>query len=873
MDLFMGNRVGVYMPLHNCFFCIFAKIFFKMEIKYSDEMNYALEESGKIAAYYHSPNIGIEHLTVAVLRYPNESTTKNLFNIYRVDIDALRTKIEELIDSNENKVEIDAANLKFNTQTDNMLRLSYLISKEFRSDVVESYHFILAVLRDGRNDASNVVKMFLVRAGLSYASFSAEVKKELNMGAGRTESLVSSEDEVDEEEDRRFAARSAKDGAKGSATPMLDSFGKDLTKFASEGRLDPVVGRQKELERIAQILSRRKKNNPVLIGEPGVGKSAVAEGLAMNIVQGHVSRTLMNKRVVALDMASLVAGTKYRGQFEERVKTILTELEKNPNVILFIDELHTMVGAGNSPGSMDASNLFKPALARGELQCIGATTLDEYREYIEKDGALERRFQKIILEPTTPEETIEILNNIKDKYEDHHLVRYSEDAIKACVTLSNRYISDRCLPDKAIDALDEAGARLHIQNIHVPDELLDVEKEIADFEKLKSEAIKEQQYNAAAGYRDQIKQLESKLATLKKEWETQSDLQRPIVTEDTVAEVIAMMTGVPVQRIAKNEGERLMRMADELKGTVIGQDDAILKIAKAIRRNRAGLKDPNKPIGTFIFLGPTGVGKTYLAKVLAEYLFDSQDAIIRIDMSEYMEKHTVSRLIGAPPGYVGYEEGGQLTEKVRRKPYSIVLLDEIEKAHHDVYNVLLQVLDEGQLTDGMGRKVDFKNTILIMTSNIGTRELKDFGTGVGFSTEATKAAQNKVEQGILEKALKTNFSPEFLNRVDDVIYFNSLGKEEIIKIIDIELKKVIGRVQDLGIEIHVTDKAKNHLAEAGWDANYGARPLKRAIQKNVEDLLAEEILNQTLPQGSVVDLDYDDLKEEIVILNKKVLHE
>ena len=842
-----------------------------MEIKYSDEMKYALEESGKIAAYYHSPNIGIEHLTVAILRYPNESTTKNLFNIYRIDVNALRTKIEELIDSNENKVEMDASQLKFNTQTDNTLRLSYLISKEFRSDVVESYHFILAVLRDGRNDASNAVKMYLTRAGLSYASFSAEVKKELNMGAGRTESLVAPEDEIDEDEDRRFSARAAKDSAKGSATPMLDSFGKDLTKFAAEGKLDPVVGRQKELERIAQILSRRKKNNPVLIGEPGVRKSAVAEGLAMNIVQGHVSRTLMNKRVVALDMASLVAGTKYRGQFEERVKTILTELEKNPNVILFIDELHTMVGAGNSPGSMDASNLFKPALARGELQCIGATTLDEYREFIEKDGALERRFQKIILDPTTPDETIEILNNIKDKYEDHHLVRYSDDSLKACVSLSNRYISDRCLPDKAIDAMDEAGARLHIQNIHVPDELLEVEKEIADFEKLKSEAIKEQQYNAAAGYRDQIKQLENRLADIKKEWESQSDLQRPTVTEETVAEVIAMMTGVPVQRIAKNEGERLMRMADELKGTVIGQDDAIIKIAKAIRRNRAGLKDPNKPIGTFIFLGPTGVGKTYLAKVLAEYLFDSQDAIIRIDMSEYMEKHTVSRLIGAPPGYVGYEEGGQLTEKVRRKPYSIVLLDEIEKAHHDVYNVLLQVFDEGQLTDGMGRKVDFKNTILIMTSNIGTRELKDFGTGVGFNTEATKAAQNKVEHGILEKALKANFSPEFLNRVDDVIYFNSLGKDEIIKIIEIELKKVIGRVQDLGIEIHVTDKAKEHLAEAGWDANYGARPLKRAIQKHVEDLLAEEILNQTLPQGSVVDLDFDDLKEEIVIVNKETI--
>ncbi len=841
-----------------------------MDIQYSQEMSYVLEESGKIATYYHSPNIGIEHLTVAILRYPNESITKSLFGIFRVDLDQLRTKIEELIDSNENKTTEDIPNLRFNTQTDNTLRLSYLVSKEFRSEVVESYHFILAILRDGRNDANNVVKMYLTRAGLSYATFAAEVKKELNMEAGRTEALVTPYEESDED-DRRISSKPQKEGSKGSATPMLDSFGKDLTKYAAEGKLDPVVGRQKELERIAQILSRRKKNNPVLIGEPGVGKSAVAEGLAMNIVQGKVSRALMNKRVVSLDMASLVAGTKYRGQFEERVKTILTEIEKNPNIILFIDELHTMVGAGNAPGSMDASNLFKPALARGEMQCIGATTLDEYREFIEKDGALERRFQKIILEPTTPEETIEILNNIKDKYEDHHIVRYSDDAIRACVTLSNRYITDRCLPDKAIDALDEAGARLHIQNIHVPEELLQIEKQIDDFEKLKTQAIKEQQYNAAAGYRDQIKKLESDLDVVKKEWEEKSDLERPIVTEETVAEVIAMMTGVPTQRISTNEGARLMKMADELQGKVIGQDDAIIKIAKAIRRNRAGLKDPNKPIGSFIFLGPTGVGKTYLAKVLAEYLFDSQDAIIRIDMSEYMEKHTVSRLIGAPPGYVGYEEGGQLTEKVRRKPYSIVLLDEIEKAHHDVYNVLLQVLDEGQLTDGMGRKVDFKNTILIMTSNTGTRELKDFGTGVGFSTEATKAAKNKVEQSILEKALKANFSPEFLNRVDDVIYFNSLGKEEVIKIIDIELKKVLGRVNDLGIDFHVTDKAKDFLAETGWDPNYGARPLKRAIQKNVEDLLAEEILNQTLPAGSVVDLDYDELKEAMVITNKKAI--
>lgn len=845
-----------------------------MDIKYSDEMSYALEEARKIAVYYHSQNVGTEHIMIAILRYPEETITKNLFNIFRLDIDVTRTKLEEMIESNENKVESTIEEIRFNTQTEIKLRLSYLISTKQKSDKVESYHFILAILQNSRDDSGSVVKAMLTRAGITQNSFISELKKELDMNAGRFEALASEDyDDIEEEESRRTTTRPGKTVGKNSATPMLDSFGKDLTKYAAEGKLDPVVGREKELERIAQILSRRKKNNPVLIGEPGVGKSALAEGLAMNIIQCKVSRTLRHKRLISLDMASLVAGTKYRGQFEERVKTILTEIEKSPDIILFIDELHTMVGAGNAPGSMDASNLFKPALARGEMQCIGATTLDEYREHIEKDGALERRFQKIILEPTTAEETIKILNNIKDKYEDHHLVRYSDDAIKACVSLSERYISDRCLPDKAIDALDEAGARMHIQNINVPDELVQIEKQIAEFEGLKTLAVKEQQYNAAAGYRDQIKQLEATLDLVKKEWEKKSDLERPIVTEETVAEVIAMITGVPTQRISTNEGARLMKMADELQGKVIGQDDAIIKIAKAIRRNRAGLKDPNKPIGSFIFLGPTGVGKTYLAKILAEYLFDSQDAIIRIDMSEYMEKHTVSRLIGAPPGYVGYEEGGQLTEKVRRKPYSIVLLDEIEKAHHDVYNVLLQVLDEGQLTDGMGRKVDFKNTILIMTSNIGTRELKDFGTGVGFNTEATKAAKNKVEQGILEKALKTNFSPEFLNRVDDVIYFNSLGKEEVIRIIDIELKKVLGRIQNVGIELHVTDKAKNYLADSGWDPNYGARPLKRAIQKNVEDLLAEEILNQSLPVGSIVDLDYDDVKEEMVIVNKKAIEE
>ncbi|MCR4965422.1 MAG: ATP-dependent Clp protease ATP-binding subunit [Bacteroidales bacterium] len=834
-----------------------------MEYNFSPEMVFAFEEAKKIAIQYKSPFIGVEHIMLAILRYPEQSITKNLFDLYQVDRDALANKFEEML----SQVESDGTaeeNPRLSVQAENTIRVTYLLSKKFRSNKMEAHFFVLAVLKEDRMSNSNATRALLTRAGLSYQSFLNEVQRALNIPTD------SEEDEMvgagNDDDDERVTSRSKKSG---SATPILDSFGKDLTQYAMKGKLDPVVGRQKELERIAQILSRRKKNNPVLIGEPGVGKSALAEGLATNIVEGRVPRNLLNKRVVTLDMASLVAGTKYRGQFEERVKSILSELQKNPNVILFIDEVHTMVGAGNPSGGMDASNLFKPALARGEIQCIGATTLDEYREHIEKDGALERRFQKIIMEPTTTEETLEILNNIKDKYEDHHGVRYSEDALKACVALSNRYISDRCLPDKAIDALDEAGARLHIQNIHVPEGVLQLEEEIAKVEKLKAEAIKEKQYNMASSYRDQIKELETTLNDVRTRWEQENDKDRPVVTEDTVAEVIAMMTGVPVQRIVKNEGERLMQMSEELKGKVIGQDEAIVKISKAIRRNRAGLKDPNRPIGSFFFLGPTGVGKTYLAKILSEYLFDSQDALIRIDMSEYMEKHTISRLIGAPPGYVGYEEGGQLTEKVRRKPYSIVLLDEIEKAHHDVYNVLLQVLDEGQLTDGIGRKVDFKNTILIMTSNIGTRELKDFGTGVGFDTEATNSSKHKVEQGILEKALKANFSPEFLNRVDDVIYFNSLNKEDILKIVNIELEKVLSRVREIGVTVNITDEAKEYLVDSGWDPNYGARPLRRAIQKNVEDLLAEEILMQALPSGTVVTLDYDTLTEEFVIRQKE----
>ena len=832
-----------------------------MDIKYSDELKYAIEEAKKLAVSYRSQSVGVEHIMVALLKYDQYSEMQQLFDIFKINKVSIRTKLEEMLENNEYKSDVSAENIKLNIQAENTLRRSFLLARELRSEIVEAQHFLLAVMRDNGNDANSVVKMLLKRAGMSYDSLVSEMRHEAKR---EEDSMSAGTDEYDDDDDRRSSTRSTK-GAKASATPMLDSFGKDLTKYAQEGKLDPIVGREKELERIAQILSRRKKNNPVLIGEPGVGKSAVAEGLAMRIVQGKVSRTLHGKRVVSLDMASLVAGTKYRGQFEERIKTILTELEKNPNIILFIDELHTMVGAGGSPGSLDASNMFKPALARGELQCIGATTLDEYRQYIEKDGALERRFQKIMMEPTTPEETVMILNNIKDKYEDHHLVRYSDEAINACVSLTTRYITDRCLPDKAIDALDEVGSRVHLLNIKVPEDLIQQEKEIEQYNQLKNEAIKEQQYNAAAGYRDKIKEAEARLAEMKKEWEEKEDLERPTVTEEDVAEVIAMMTGVPVKRIAKNEGERLMKMADELQGKVIGQDDAIVKIAKAIRRNRAGLKDPNKPIGTFIFLGPTGVGKTYLAKVLAEYLFDSQDSIVRIDMSEYMEKHTVSRLIGAPPGYVGYEEGGQLTEKIRRKPYSIVLLDEIEKAHHDIYNVLLQVFDDGQLTDGIGRKVDFRNTIIIMTSNIGSRELKDFGTGVGFSTSATDAAKDKVAQGILENALKRNFAPEFLNRIDDIIYFNSLEKQDIIKIIDIELAKVLDRVRVMGLEAEVTDKAKEILADQGWDANFGARPLKRAIQKHVEDVLAEEILIQSFPEGTKVLLDYDDVTEEMKV--------
>ena len=654
-----------------------------------------------------------------------------------------------------------------------------------------------------------------------------------------------------------------------SDTPVLDNFGIDLTKAAEEDRLDPIVGREIEIQRLAQILSRRKKNNPILIGEPGVGKSAIAEGLALRIIQRKVSRVLFDKRVVTLDLASIVAGTKYRGQFEERMKAILNELTKNPAIILFIDEIHTIVGAGGATGSLDAANMLKPALARGEIQCIGATTLDEYRQHIEKDGALERRFQKVMVDPTSPEETIDILMNIKERYEEHHNVNYTDDAIKACVKLTQRYISDRHLPDKAIDALDEAGSSVHISNIVVPEQIVELEKDIEVTKQDKIQAVKNQNFEKAASYRDKEKELLDRLDSEKKKWEKELSQNRETVDEDKVAEVVAMMTGVPVQRIAQAEGARLLKMADELRGSVIGQDEAISKVVKSIQRNRAGLKDPNKPIGTFVFLGPTGVGKTQMAKVLAQYLFESIDNLIRIDMSEYMEKFSVSRLVGAPPGYVGYEEGGQLTEKVRRKPYAVVLLDEIEKAHPDVFNIMLQVLDEGQLTDSLGRRVDFRNTIVIMTSNIGTRELKDFGQGVGFATKTRQNAANEYSKGVIQKALKRAFAPEFLNRIDDVVLFNTLSRDDIHKIIDIELKGLYERVETLGFGIKLSEEAKDYVLEKGYDIQYGARPLKRAIQKYLEDPMAETIIKSTMVEGDTMLVDFDKENEEVTVSVQK----
>lgn len=723
---------------------------------------------------------------------------------------------------------------------------------------IESEHVMLAILRVESGFVSKLFKTM----GIDYDVFKEQLLKE----RARMQSDYKEDSDEDEDmgENDPLYNPYRQQGTSRSDTPVLDNFGIDITRAAEEGTLDPIVGREREIERLAQILSRRKKNNPVLIGEPGVGKSAIAEGLAIRIMQKKVSRVLFDKRVVALDIASIVAGTKYRGQFEERMKAILNELAKNKNIILFIDEIHTIVGAGGSGGSLDAANMLKPALSRGEIQCIGATTLDEYRQNIEKDGALERRFQKVLVEATTLEETIEILNNIKSRYEDHHNVRYTPAAIKACVKLTTRYISDRSLPDKAIDALDEAGSRVHITNINVPPVIEELEKAIEEIKEKKKEAVKQQNFEVAAAFRDKERQMSVSLEQEKERWQKELSENRITVDEEQVAEVVAMMTGVPVKRIAKTEGMKLLQMHDELAGSVIGQNEAIEKIVKAIHRNRAGLKDPNRPIGSFIFLGPTGVGKTQLAKVLAKYLFDTDDALIRIDMSEYMEKFAVSRLVGAPPGYVGYEEGGQLTEKVRRKPYSVILLDEIEKAHPDVFNILLQLLDDGQLTDSLGRRVDFKNTIVIMTSNIGSRQLKDFGRGIGFGRE-DRSTDSDYAKGVVQKALKTAFAPEFLNRIDDVIIFNALTKENIHQIIDIELKGLMKRVKDLGYSVKVSDAAKEFLTEKGYDPQYGARPLKRAIQKYLEDELAEVIIKGNVPEGEVLEVDCDKEHDKVVV--------
>ncbi|MCE3260510.1 MAG: ATPase domain protein, partial [Bacteroidetes bacterium] len=784
-----------------------------------------------------------------------------------VDSQELRRTIEQNLTPGIRKTN-NLANIPLVKQAEKTLKLTYLEAKTFKSVQIGTEHLLLCILKD--ND--NIVTKTLLKSGVDYDATRAELEGFLD-NPGKIENSAAGNDD-DDADDSNFGASNnpgsqKKQGDSKSKTPVLDDFGRDLTKMAEDGKLDPVVGREKEIERVSQILSRRKKNNPILIGEPGVGKSSIAEGLALRIVQRKVSRVLFNKRVVTLDLASLVAGTKYRGQFEERMKAVMNELEKSPDVILFIDEIHTIIGAGGASGSLDASNMFKPALARGEIQCIGATTLDEYRQYIEKDGALERRFQKVIVEPATQDESLQILNNIKGKYEDHHNVTYTEEALKACVTLTARYITDRHLPDKAIDALDEAGSRVHITNINVPQNILDIEAKIEEIKELKNQVVRSQKYEEAARLRDTEKQLQTQLETAKKAWEEETKQNRVTVTEENVAEVVSMMSGVPVQRVNQNEGEKLVKMNELLKGKVIGQDAALAKVVKAIQRNRAGLKDPNKPIGSFIFLGPTGVGKTQLAKILAKHLFDNDDALIRIDMSEYMEKFAVTRLIGAPPGYVGYEEGGQLTEKVRRRPYAVVLLDEIEKAHPDVFNMLLQVLDDGQLTDSLGRKIDFKNTIIIMTSNIGARQLKDFGTGVGFGTASRKETETEASQGVIQNALKKAFAPEFLNRIDDVIMFNSLSREDIHKIIDIELGNLFGRVTGLGYTIKITDAAKDYIVEKGYDPNYGARPLKRAIQKYLEDPMAEEIIKSNLSEGDEIEVDYNKEKDEIVVSTHK----
>ena len=846
---------------------------------FSSDFDQLVDAGRHEAERLHSNMLLPEHLFLGILSMPNSRAYELLDNL-EVPIDDLRSYIEaELIDAVDDANDTDEAHARhtypISPKLESMLKLAVLEAKMRSSCVTGTEHLLLAFLHDPlKGYVYSILDNMNVKYSIVDRMISTTTKTSPKMGPDFAE---------DDDEENQSTGKEQPQGSQGkkeSATqtgrkpskggsypPMIDKFGKDMTREAEEGRLDPVIGREKEIERLAQILSRRKKNNPVLIGEPGVGKSAIVEGLALRIVQRKVARVLFEKRVVSLDMAALVAGTKYRGEFEERIKAVIDEVSKNKYIILFIDEIHTIVGAGSASGSMDAANLLKPALARGEIQCIGATTLDEYRKNIEKDGALERRFQKVMVEPTTAEETIEILQQIKDKYEDHHGVKYTDDAIEACVRLTERFVSDRNFPDKAIDALDEAGSRVHISNIVVPKEIDDLEKAMNEAQADKVKAAHAQDFESAAYYRDLQERLSKQLDEAKVRWEETLAQQREIVDVDQVAAVVAMMTGVPAQRLAQSEGMRLLTMDKELQKAVIGQDAAVERIVKAIRRNRVGLKDPGKPIGTFMFLGPTGVGKTYLAKKLAEFLFNSADSIIRVDMSEYMEKFTVSRLVGAPPGYVGYEEGGQLTEKVRRHPYSVVLLDEIEKAHGDVFNMLLQVMDEGRLTDSLGRKVDFKNTIIIMTSNIGSREVKDFNGGIGFNTGDSSKAYS---EGIVRKALNKHFSPEFLNRVDDIIMFEPLQKESMMRIIDIELASFYKRVEELGFSMEITDDVKSFLIEKGYDKNFGARPLKRAIQTHIEDTLADYLLVNTAKNGSTITLSLDDSREKVIVTSEEV---
>ena len=835
-----------------------------MEAKFSQRVKDVISFSREEALRLGNDFIGVEHLLLGLIR-EGDGKAIVVLQEFHLDLKMIRKEIEQNLTQNSAISSKNLANIPLVKQAERVLKLTYLEAKLYKSPMIGTEHLLLSILKNEDSVACAILNKY----GVIYENVKDELETMKDEAITPRAEFPGGTDQEGGQGGGEESYSSKRKSDPKSKTPVLDNFGRDLTNMAEAGRLDPIVGREKEIERVSQILSRRKKNNPILIGEPGVGKSAIAEGLALRIVQRKVSRVLFNKRIVSLDLASLVAGTKYRGQFEERMKAVMQEIEKNKDIILFIDEIHTIIGAGGASGSLDASNMFKPALARGEMQAIGATTLDEFRQHIEKDCALERRFQKVLVEPTTPEETLQILNNIKERYEDHHSVRFSDDAIEACVKLTERYITDRHLPDKAIDALDEVGSRVHLTNINVPKEILDVEEKIEALKLEKNEVIKSQQYEKAAELRDDERKLQEALESAKAKWEEDSKNNRVEVTETHVAEVVSMMSGVPVTRISESETGRLANMAEEIQDKVIGQDEAVAKVVKAIQRNRAGLKDPNKPIGSFFFLGPTGVGKTQLAKVLAKCLFDSQDSLIRIDMSEYMEKFSISRLVGAPPGYVGYEEGGQLTEKVRRKPYSIILLDEIEKAHPDVFNLLLQALDDGHMTDGLGRKIDFKNTIIIMTSNIGARQLADFGSGVGFGTKAREEQRDENAKSVIQNALRKAFAPEFLNRIDDMILFNSLKREDIHKIIDIELELLYGRINELGYTITMTEAAKDFIVEKGYDEKFGARPLKRAIQKFIEDPLAEEIVKSNLHEGDSINMDIQKNASELKIKIKK----